>query len=240
MIAPGVRISGSASIDGTAIFGPLVLEMPAAACTCLLGPSGVGKSTLLRLVAGLDDSIAFDGEISADDNRPMAGRATMMAQSDMLLPWLDVVGNVTLGASLRGERPDLQRARALIDRVGLSEHAAKKPARLSGGQRQRAALARTLMEDRPVVLLDEPFSSLDARIRADMQDLSAELLRGRTILLVTHDAAEAARMGDRILVMTTSGLVPVDPPGAPAVRAFDAPETLECQGRLLRLLRETA
>lgn len=89
-----------------------------------------------------------------------------------------------------------------------------------------------------MVLLDEPFSALDARSRAEMQDLSAELLTGCTVLHVTHDAAEAARLGDRILLMTRQGIDPVPPPEAAPPRPFDAPETLAFQGRLMRLLME--
>ena len=240
MSAPSLRLSGTARIGGVRIFGPLTLDVPAGRWTCLLGPSGVGKSTALRLLAGLGDGIAFEGRIAAGDGGPVAPRATMMAQSDLLLPWLDVLGNVALGARLRRERPDGDRARDLIARVGLATHARRKPAALSGGQRQRVALARTLMEDRPVVLLDEPFSALDARTRAAMQELAAELLAGRTVLLVTHDPAEAARLGHRIAVVDEAGLHAVEPPEAPPVRPFDAPETLACQGRLLRLLHGEA
>ena len=236
--APSLRLTGTARIGGTRIFGPLQLDAPAGRWTCLLGPSGVGKSTVLRLLAGLDETIAFEGEVAAGDGAPLDGRAALMAQSDLLMPWLDVLGNVTLGARLRGERPAKARAQTVLARVGLAEHAAKRPHALSGGQRQRAALARTLMEDRPVVLLDEPFSALDARSRALMQDLAAELLEGRTVLHVTHDAAEAARLGHRVLLMTRSGLETIAPPGSPPPRLYDAPETLAFQGRLLRLLME--
>ena len=94
------------------------------------------------------------------------------------------------------------------------------------------------MEDRPVVLLDEPFSALDARSRALMQDLAAEVLAGRTVLHVTHDAAEAARLGHNVLLMTAGGVSCVTPPAAPTPRLYDAPETLGFQGRLLRRLME--
>lgn len=240
MTAPAIRITGSGTIDDTPLFGPVDLGVEAARWTCLLGPSGVGKTTLLRLIAGLATGVRFQGRVAAADGKPLAGRVALMAQGDPLLPWLDVEGNVLLGSRLRAAPPDHARARALIDRVGLTPQASRRPATLSGGQRQRAALARTLMEDRPVVLLDEPFSALDARTRADMQDLAAQLLAGRTVLLVTHDPGEAARLGHRILIMTEAGIDEVVPPATPPARPVDDPETLACQGRLLTLLRRPA
>ena len=236
--APALRLSGRATIGGVPIFGPLSLEVPAGAWTCLLGPSGAGKSTLLRLFGGIADEVAFDGTATPGDGAPLAGRVALMAQSDLLMPWLDAVANVTLGARLRGQAADRDRALALLERVGLADHAAKRPDALSGGQRQRVALARTLMEDRPVVLLDEPFSALDARSRALVQDLAAELLAGRTVLHVTHDAAEAARLGQNVLLMTRSGIARIKVPETQAPRRFDAPDTLAFQGRLLRQLME--
>ena len=236
-MSPGVHLEGTARIADRTLFGPLEIELPPAAWTCLLGASGVGKSTVLRLLADLPTGVAFDGRIAVSDGRPLAGRVAYMAQSDLLLPWRDLLGNVALGASLRGEPPDLDRARALIARVGLADRLSSRPSALSGGERQRAALARTLMEDRPVVLLDEPFSALDARTRAEMQELAAELLAGRTVLLVTHDPAEAARLGQSILLMTPSGVLRAEAPAGDPARPWDAPETLAAQARLLALLR---
>jgi putative hydroxymethylpyrimidine transport system ATP-binding protein len=234
---PSVVVEGGARIGGETLFAPLRLELAAGEWTCLLGPSGVGKSSILRLIAGLDTGIAFAGSLRASDGATLAGRTAYMAQSDLLYPWLDVTGNVLLGARLRHQPPDRARAEALIARVGLAAHAGKRPSELSGGQRQRAALARTLMEDRPLILLDEPFSALDARTRAEMQDLAAELLAGRTVLLVTHDPAEAARLGHRILVLDETGLRQMPPPGTPPVRAVDAPETLAAQTALFAALQ---
>lgn len=234
--APALHLAGRASIDGAPIFGPVSLEAPAGQWTCLLGPSGVGKSTVLRLLAGLGDGVAFEGEAAAADGAPLRGRVALMAQSDLLMPWLDATANVGLGARLRGELPRPERARWVLGRVGLADHADKRPHALSGGQRQRVALARTLLEDRPVVLLDEPFSALDARSRSMMQDLAAEHLAGRTVLHVTHDAAEAARLGQSVLLMTAEGILSIAPPQTPIPRAPDAPETLEFQGRLMRRL----
>ena len=234
--APSIHLSGRVRIGPETIVGPITLEVRGGCWTCLLGPSGVGKSTVLALLAGLGDHLSFEGELRAGDDAPLIGRVALMAQSDLLLPWLDVLGNVTLGARLRGERADISRVRQVLDRVGLANHAEVRPAALSGGQRQRVALARTLMEDRPVVLLDEPFSALDAGTRARMQDLAAELLAGRTVLHVTHDPAEAARLGHDVLLLTRSDLVRVEPPATQPPRAHDAPDTLAFQGRLLRQL----
>ncbi|SDI33912.1 ATP-binding cassette domain-containing protein [Aliiruegeria lutimaris] len=126
----------------------------------------------------------------------------------------------------------------MVARLGLEAHAEKRPAHLSGGQRQRVALARTLMEDRPVVLLDEPFSALDARMPSEMQELAAEHLAGRSVLLVTHDPGEAARMGDRVVLLDEAGMIEAVPPNLQTIRPVDHPGTLAFQARLLRALRE--
>ncbi len=251
------RVRGQAWVGDQPLFAPIDLTLGAGEWTCLLGPSGVGKSTILRLIAGLETGARFQGDITRDQP------AALMAQDPGLIPWLDVTGNVTLGARLRGTapvsflakypggggpdtaqvsgprgaEPPAARAAHLIEAVGLADRAHHLPANLSGGQRQRAALARTLFEDRPLVLLDEPFSALDARTRAQMQDLSARLLRDRSVLLVTHDPAEAARLGDRILLLRECGLTdwPLTAPRLPgAARPFDAPEVLALQTALMR------
>lgn len=237
--APDLFLEGRYVLEGAPLFAAR-MHLPAGQWTCLLGPSGVGKSTVLRLFLGLPTAGRFTGRLGAGDDGPLSGRASYMAQSDLLLPWLSVRDNTVLGARLRGQAPDMARADALLDRVGLGAHRAKTPAALSGGMRQRAALARTLMEDRPIVLLDEPFSALDAGTRADMQDLAARVLAGRTVLLVTHDPAEAVRLGHRIYVMTHDAATPWPVPDAPPVRALRAPETLQAQADLLDHLRGIA
>ena len=226
-----LRLTGSAVIDRTPIFSDLDLSLKPNSWTCLLGASGVGKSTVLRLFAGLAESVSFNGDLSDP------GRVAMMAQQDLLMPWLSVLDNVLLGARLRGERPDRTLAHDRLAQVGLVDHADKLPPTLSGGQRQRVALARTLMENCAVVLLDEPFSALDALTRAQMQELTAELLRGCTVLLVTHDPNEAARLGHKILIMTPSGLVEIAAPTTPIPRDIHAVDVLRVQSNLFDQLR---
>lgn len=183
--------------------------------TCLLGESGVGKSTLLRTIAGLIEPVGST-EIRAHDGTELHARVAYMAQQDLLLPWLSAIENVALGARLRGERADRDRALDILARAGVAERANALPSELSGGERQRVALARTLMEQRPIVLMDEPFSALDAITRTRLQDLAVELLATRTVLMVTHDPFEALRLADTIFVLTddtTPTDAPIVPPG---------------------------
>ena len=207
--------------------------------SCLLGASGVGKTSLLRLIAGLTQGAS--GTVGDLSGAPVTGRVAYMAQDDLLLPWASVLDNVMLGARLRGEPLSgaaRAQAMALLERVRLAESAADRPARLSSGMRQRAALARTLMERRPIVLMDEPFSALDAITRYDLQNLAATLLAGRTVLLVTHDPLEALRLGHRVHVMAgrpASLDEALEPAGVPPRDPAD-PALLGLQGELLNRL----
>ena len=159
----------------------------------LLGPSGCGKSTLLRLLAGLD--LPDGGEVEVPRER------AIVFQGDRLLPWQKVWRNVTIGLSGPDAR---ERALEVLDEVGLAQRASAWPKTLSGGEAQRVALARALVTEPDLVLLDEPFSALDAITRLHMHDLVRRLHQrhGAAMLLVTHDVAEAIALGDRILVMS--------------------------------------
>ncbi len=185
------------------IFRNLTLELRAGKCTCILGPSGCGKSTLLRLISG-DPAYMYTGELTIGSDNCHAHKVAWMSQNDLLLPWMTLEDNVLLGSRLRGEVTTQRRelAAELIEKAGLQGYESVLPRQLSGGMRQRGALLRTLMEECSILLMDEPFSALDALTRVKLQNLSAEMTRGVTTVLVTHDPMEALRMGEVILVMS--------------------------------------
>jgi putative hydroxymethylpyrimidine transport system ATP-binding protein len=242
--APSIHIERARfAFAGRRLFDDLSLDLPAGRTTCLLGPSGVGKTSLLRLIAGLLPPEP-PTRIAAADGRPLAGRVAWMAQTDLLMPWLDALGNVLIGYRLRGDAVALEAAReralGLLAQTGLAGRESDLPATLSGGMRQRVALARTLVEERPVVLMDEPFGQLDAITRLSLQDLAARMLAGRTVLLVTHDPLEAARLGHRIHVMAGAPAslgTPLEPAGD-LPRDATAAETLRIQADLMHHLAD--
>jgi putative hydroxymethylpyrimidine transport system ATP-binding protein len=201
------------------IFRSLNFTVQSGQWTCLIGASGCGKSTLLRLISGILQE-GLSGQINFSNGNNHKGLTAWMSQKDLLLPWLSVVDNVCLGARLRGEMTARKRSMAmsLLEDAGLGEYADVLPSSLSGGMRQRVALLRTLMEERSVILMDEPFSALDALTRLKLQDLAARLVEGATVLMVTHDPLEALRLGHRIYVMTGRPAKLSDaliPPGSP-------------------------
>jgi NitT/TauT family transport system ATP-binding protein len=188
------------------VLADVSLEAAAGAFVSILGLSGSGKSTLFGLIAGLDRPDA--GRILLD-GRDIAGKTGLvgyMPQRDLLLPWRTLLDNAVLALDVQGvPRPEAHdRARALLDRFGLAGFEAAYPSELSGGMRQRAALLRTVLAGRSLLLLDEPFGALDALTRADMQEWLLDVwadLRA-TILFITHDIDEAIFLSDIVYVLT--------------------------------------
>ena len=182
---------------------------------CVLGASGSGKSTLLRLIAGVDrpsaGRIALDGlEVAGPDRfvEPERRRVGMVFQDYALFPHLTIAANVGFGLKGVPRAEADRRVRELLDRVGLTRYAASHPHQLSGGERQRAALARALAARPKVLLMDEPFSSLDGPLRSQVRQHTLDLLRETrtTTIVVTHDADEAMRIADRIAVLDAGRL----------------------------------
>jgi len=191
------------------------LEVPANSFIAIVGPSGCGKSTLLHIAAGLDTQ--FEGEFIA----PHVTRKAYLFQSPRLLPWLTAEQNVAFVREAHGEkrRDSLERAQTYLHLVGLRGFEQRFPSHLSGGMQQRVALARALAVDPEVMLMDEPFASLDEltarRLRTELWQLYKET--PRTILFVTHNVAEAAFLADRVVVMssrpgTVLAEIPIDLP----------------------------
>ena len=202
------------------------LQAPAHSVIGLVGPSGCGKSTLLELVCGLREASA--GEVAvggATEAEQRLARCAFMPQRDLLLPWYSAIDNAALALRNqgmgRGEARDA--AGALFERFGLAGFEAARPAELSGGMRQRVAFLRTLVAGKPVLALDEPFASLDAITRAEMQEWLATALRTdpRTVVLVTHDVEEALYLCDRVAVLSARPGRIVAELSAPAPRAAD-------------------
>lgn len=232
-----VTVSFPAAGERLVALKDLSLDIAAGSLTVVIGPNGCGKSTLLRVIAGL--VVPTGGSVALGDGgvpRAGDGRVGLAFQQPRLMPWLSAVDNVALPLALDGVGVAERREQALdaLERVGLAEAADVRPGQLSGGMAQRAGLARALISDPPVLLLDEPFSALDALTRegfdGELQRLWMD--RPRTMVLVTHSVGEAVRMADRIVVMTArpgsvARVIPVDlprprPAASQATAAIDA------------------
>lgn len=206
------------------------LSVPAGARIAVMGPSGAGKSTLLGGIAGFHDLIA--GRILWQDRDigtlpPGQRPCATLFQDGNLFPHLTVEQNVGLGIDprLRLDAQAQARVALAIEHVGLRGLGSRRPAQLSGGQQSRAALARVLVQGRPLLLLDEPFSALGPALKDDMLDLVAQIAgdSGATLLMVTHDPADAARIADAVIVVAEGRAAP---PAPTAAVLADPPESL--------------
>jgi ABC-type nitrate/sulfonate/bicarbonate transport system ATPase subunit len=227
----------------------LDLEVEGGGVIGLVGPSGCGKSTLLELICGLREpsggTIEVEGHAEADQR---LARCAFMPQRDLLLPWYSAIDNAALALRNQGMRREPARAAAaaLFERFGLGGFEGARPAELSGGMRQRVAFLRTLIAGKPVLALDEPFASLDAISRAEMQEWLAGALRAdpRTVVLVTHDVEEALYLCDRVAVLSARPARIVAELSAPFSRAEDRdaavtdPGFIAAREEALRALRE--
>jgi sulfonate transport system ATP-binding protein len=223
-----VRVRGLTRRFGErAVIDDLDLDIRAGEFVALVGASGCGKSTLLRILADLDHGIS--GEVRVPRRRAVA------FQAPRLMPWKTVWRNVTLGLPGGSHR---ERAEAALTEVGLSHRADVWPKVLSGGEAQRASLARALVRDPDLLLLDEPFGALDALTRIKAQRLVAELWQRRrcAVLLVTHDVEEALLLADRVLVMREGVIAHALPVPLERPRQLGDPAFARLRGELLEWL----
>ena len=202
----GLRYDETDSSEGTAALEGVNLTIYEGDFICVLGPSGCGKSTLLNIMAGLLPASTGLVEMEGSPVEGVDPKRAVVFQSPTLYPWLTVAQNVAFGPEVRNiDKAEIERRVAeILDKVGLADFADVKPYELSGGMRQRASLARALVNDPHMILLDEPFGALDAFTRVAMQDLVRLIWKetGTTVFLITHDVDEALMLGTRVLAMS--------------------------------------
>ncbi len=190
----------------TPVIGDLSFTLGRGEIVSIVGPSGCGKSTLLNVICGLLQPDAGTIRYHGKALKGQQSNVGYMLQKDLLLPWRSAVANVMLGTEIRGvpRAQAEERARALLDQLGLHGFADNYPSTLSGGMRQRVALARTLVNDPDVLLLDEPFAALDFQTKLLIESDTVRLVRDsqRSVLLITHDIEEAVSIADRVLVLS--------------------------------------
>jgi len=242
-----VGVSFGARSGGVEALGGVNLEIAAGSFTAVIGPNGCGKSTLLRLVAGLLPPASGRVRVDGADPRPGDGRVGLAFQQPRLVPWRSTLDNVALPLELAGVPAAERRVRAseALDRVGLTAAASLRPRELSGGMAQRAAIARALIGDPPVLLLDEPFSALDALTRETFNDELQRLWmeRPRTVVFVTHSVSEAVALADRVVVMTprpgrVARIVDVDLPRPRPAELLGDPRAAELAAEVRAALSE--
>jgi len=211
---------------------------------CILGPSGCGKSTLLRIIAGLIEPT--EGTVQYTGARTARPLNAMVFQEHGVFPWMNVIDNVAFGLEMQGVSRSERYSRSMdfLKKVGLAAHARRNPHELSVGMRQRIALARAFVSDPAILLMDEPFASLDAQTRIILQD---ELLKiwgdqKKTVIFVTHDIDEAILLGDRVLVMSSApgrirDVIPVEIDRPRDLQAESTPRFAEARMRIWNIIR---
>jgi NitT/TauT family transport system ATP-binding protein len=213
----------------------------------ILGPSGCGKSTLLNMVAGFDHPTRGTVKVEGEEIVEPSPRRCVVFQEPALFPWLTVMDNVVFGPKTRRQPAAEYRPRAaqIIEQVGLRGFEASYPAELSGGMRQRVGIARVLIMEPRVLLMDEPFGSLDAQTRSLMQELLLALWQRhqQTVLFITHDIEEALLLADRVCVMTArpgriKKSIPVPMPRPRSIELTLSPEFNALRREVLDLIRE--
>jgi NitT/TauT family transport system ATP-binding protein len=213
----------------------------------ILGPSGCGKSTLLNMVAGFDSPTAGSVKVAGKDITSPSPQRGVVFQEPALFPWYSVMENVIFGPKTQGQKADDYRPRALqiIEQVGLRGFENSYPAELSGGMRQRVGIARVLIMQPQVLLMDEPFGALDAQTRMLMQELLLQVWERhhQTVLFITHDIEEALLLADRVCVMTArpgrvKKNIDVNIPRPRSIEVTTSPEFNALRRDVLALIRE--
>lgn len=215
----------------------------------VIGPSGSGKSTIFNVLAGLEAPTSGSASVGAQAQSLGEVHSAYMPQKDLLFPWRSILDNTILGLQVQGigKKEARERARAHFPAFGLAGFENARPSQLSGGMRQRAAMLRTVVQDKPVLLLDEPFGALDSLTRTDMQTWLQEVWQRYrwTVLMITHDIREAIYLSDRVVVLssrpaTVRTVVDVPLPRPRELAVITSPEFTDVERRLLDVLHDDA
>ncbi|WUI93423.1 ABC transporter ATP-binding protein [Nocardia puris] len=230
-----------------AVLGGVSFTVRSGEFVSVIGPSGCGKSTVFNMLAGLETPDSGGVRFRAAEGEDPASHCAYMPQKDLLFPWRTILDNTILGLQVRGVPKSEARRRALelFPVFGLAGFENARPSQLSGGMRQRAALLRTVVQEREVLLLDEPFGALDSLTRTEMQSWLQEVWQRYrwTVLMITHDIREAVYLSDRVIVLsarpaTVRHEVRVDLPRPRDLSTITAPEFAALEQELLEILHE--
>ncbi|KAB1658870.1 ABC transporter ATP-binding protein [Pseudoclavibacter sp. CFCC 11306] len=239
------RVFGKPGASQTQALSNVSLTVPARQFLSIIGPSGCGKSTMFNIIAGLDAPDSGDVLLGDRSILGQQGNVGYLLQKDLLLPWRSILDNVIIGLEISGvpKKEARQIAVPLLKTYGLGGFMHHHPDQLSGGMRQRAALLRTVLFNKDVILLDEPFGKLDAQTRTDMQEWLLDLwdVFQKTVIFVTHDIDEAIYLSDRVIVMSPRpgrivADITIDMPRPRSPELVTDPEFITIKRRIRHLL----
>ena len=232
-----IRYKGYLSINNNILLDNINLTIKSNKWSCIIGKSGSGKSTVLRTLAKLPISKDFNNQLNIKYNNKLKTKISWITQNPIILPWLNILDNVTIGYKFRKQKPSKEKALSLLKKVGLEEFSYKFPYVLSGGMLQKLILARTLMEDSDLILMDEPFSALDAITRENIQELTVKLLKNKTVVMVTHDILEALILSDNLYLLSGNIFTPIPVPNSKPLRKI-TPNMITSRKKILNKMQK--